>query len=79
MACGRRFRLRLAADRFDTECEFWPNQIDVKEWLALELNYTPILSASMFRNQCSNSGSGSNNCSFQTESRSRETALFQPP
>jgi hypothetical protein len=27
----------------------------------------------------SNSGSGSNNCSFRTESRSMETALFEPP
>ena len=27
----------------------------------------------------SNSGSGSNNCSFQTELRSTETALFEPP
>ena len=27
----------------------------------------------------SNSGSGSNNCSFQTESRSTETALLEPP
>jgi len=27
----------------------------------------------------SNSGSGSNNCSFRTESRSAEMALFEPP
>ena len=54
------------------------DELDVEGILAFAERVLPRAADSGCRRH-SNSGSGSNNCSFQTELRSTETALFEPP